>query len=97
MITIDQARKIIAAGEDRANEIGVHANIAVLDSGVHLKAFSRMDGALLGSIDIAISKARTAALFGKISWWWFVGVLLGVVLIFGAPQIVTWIRGMFGV
>lgn len=64
MITIDQARKIIAAGEDRAARIGVPVNIAVLDAGVHLKAFSRMDKALLGSIDIAIGKARTAALFG---------------------------------
>lgn len=64
MITIDQARKIIAAGETRAAEIGVAANIAVLDGAVQLKAFSRMDGALLGSIDIAIGKARTAALFG---------------------------------
>lgn len=64
MITIDQARTVIAAGEARATRIGVPVNIAVLDAAVHLKAFSRMDGALLGSIDIAIGKARTAALFG---------------------------------
>lgn len=64
MITIEQARKVIAAGEARAAEIGVAANIAVLDGAVHLKAFGRMDGALLGSIDIAIGKARTSALFG---------------------------------
>ena len=64
MITIDQARTVIAAGEARASEIGVAANIAVLDGAVHLKAFSRMDGALLGSIDIAIGTARTSALFG---------------------------------
>ncbi|WP_439623230.1 GlcG/HbpS family heme-binding protein [Shinella sp.] len=63
MITLDDARRIIAAGEARAREIGVPANIAVLDSGAHLKAFGRMDGALLGSIDIATNKARTAALF----------------------------------
>ncbi|MEF0942978.1 GlcG/HbpS family heme-binding protein [Rhizobium sp. BR 362] len=63
MITIDEARKVIAAGEARAREIGVPANIAVLDAGAHLKAFSRMDGALLGSIDIALNKARTAVLF----------------------------------
>ena len=48
----------------RQVEIGVPVNIAVLDAGAHLKAFSRMDGALLGSIDIALGKARTAALFG---------------------------------
>jgi uncharacterized protein GlcG (DUF336 family) len=38
-------------------------NIAVLDAGAHLKAFSRMDSAVLGSIDVAIRKARTAVLF----------------------------------
>lgn len=63
MINIDQARKIIAAGEARAEEIGVPVNIAVLDAATHLKAFSRMDSAVLGSIDVAIGKARTAALF----------------------------------
>ena len=38
-------------------------NIAVLDAGGHLKAFARMDGALLGSIDIAERKAKTSVLF----------------------------------
>jgi uncharacterized protein GlcG (DUF336 family) len=63
-ITQSQADAVIAAARHIAHEIGVPMNIAVLDAGVHLKAFSRMDGALLGSIDIAIGKARTAALFG---------------------------------
>lgn len=39
-------------------------NVAVLDGAGHLKAFARMDGAVLGSIDIALKKAKTAALFG---------------------------------
>lgn len=63
MITLDQARTIIAAGEARAKEISIPVNIAVLDAAAHLKAFSRMDGAVLGSIDVALGKARTAALF----------------------------------
>jgi Uncharacterized protein, possibly involved in utilization of glycolate and propanediol len=63
MITLEQARALIAAGEARAVAIGVRANIAVLDAGVHLKAFVRQDDAVLGSIDISIGKARTAALF----------------------------------
>jgi uncharacterized protein GlcG (DUF336 family) len=63
MMTADLARRIIAAGEARAKEIGVPVNIAVLDAGTHLKSFSRMDGAVLGSIDVAMGKARTAALF----------------------------------
>lgn len=64
MVTTEQARRIIAAGEARAAEIGVPVNIAVLDAGTQLKAFGRMDRALIGSIDIALGKARTAALFG---------------------------------
>jgi uncharacterized protein GlcG (DUF336 family) len=63
MMTADLARRIIAAGEARAKEIGVPVNIAVLDAGTHLKSFSRMDGAGLGSIVVAMGKARTAALF----------------------------------
>jgi uncharacterized protein GlcG (DUF336 family) len=55
---------VVAAAVDEAHAIGVPMNIAVLDSGANLKAFLRMDGALLGSIDIALKKARTAALFG---------------------------------
>ena len=42
MITIEEARRVIAAGEARAREIGVPANIAVLDAGAHIKAFARM-------------------------------------------------------
>jgi uncharacterized protein GlcG (DUF336 family) len=63
MLTSRQARAIIAAGEAKAMALGVPVNIAVLDTGAHLLAFSRMDGAVLGSIDIAMKKARTAALF----------------------------------
>ena len=63
-ITSRRARAMIAAGEAKVCEVGVPMNIAVLDSGGHLKAFARMDGALLGSVDIALKKAKTAVLFG---------------------------------
>lgn len=56
--------RIIATAEAKAEAIGVAANIAVLDAGTHLKGFVRMDGAVLGSIDVAQGKARTAVLFG---------------------------------
>ena len=62
-ISIQQAQQVIAHAEKRALELGVPAIIAVLDAGCHLKALHRMDGAPLGSIDIAMGKARTAALF----------------------------------
>lgn len=54
---------MVDAGQSKASEIGVAVIIAVFDAGVHLKAFMRMDGAVIGSIDIALKKARTAALF----------------------------------
>jgi uncharacterized protein GlcG (DUF336 family) len=63
MITTQQARSMIFAAETQAAAMGVPVNIAILDSGAHLKAFSRMDGAPLGSIDVATRKARTAVLF----------------------------------
>lgn len=59
-----QAQSAIQAAADEALAIGVPMNIAVYDEGANLKAFRRMDGALLGSADIAMNKARTAALFG---------------------------------
>ncbi|MDI3288016.1 heme-binding protein [Polyangium sp. 15x6] len=62
-LTADRARAVIAAAETKAWEIGVPVVVAVLDAGVHLKAFARMDGAPLASIDIALKKARTSALF----------------------------------
>ena len=63
-LTEEIAVAAIAAARGAASEIGVPMNIAVLDAGGHLKAFARMDGALLGSIDIAFGKAKTAVLFG---------------------------------
>lgn len=62
-ISAYQAQTVLDGAEARAHEIGVAMNIAVLDAGAHLKAFRRMDGAVLGSIDVALRKARTAVLF----------------------------------
>lgn len=63
-ITQTQADTAIAAARQAAEAIGVPMNIAVYDDGANMKAFVRMDGAFLGSADIAMNKARTAALFG---------------------------------
>lgn len=63
-ITQTQADAAIAAAREKAIEIGVPMNIAVYDDGANLKAFTRMDSALLGSLDVAMGKARSAALFG---------------------------------
>ncbi len=62
-LTLAEARQIIAAGERKAEQIGVPYNLAVVDAGGNLISHVRMDGAWLGSIDISIQKAWTARAF----------------------------------
>jgi uncharacterized protein GlcG (DUF336 family) len=62
-LSLAQAETILAAAVAEAEEQGTRMDIAVVDKGGNLKAFARMDGAWLGSIDIAITKARTARYF----------------------------------
>jgi uncharacterized protein GlcG (DUF336 family) len=62
-LTLDVAQAVVEAARQRADEIGVPMNIAVVDEGSNLVAFARMDGAWLGSIDIAQNKAYTARAF----------------------------------
>ena len=62
-ISLDQAHAMLAAAAAKAAEINTKMDIAVVDAGGNLKAFIRMDGAWLGSIDIAIKKAHTARWF----------------------------------
>jgi len=61
--TLNDARRVIAAGETKAREIGQPMNIAVVDAGGNLVSHVRMDGAWIGSIDISINKAFTARAF----------------------------------
>ena len=63
MITLGDARRVIAAAEAKALEIGQPMNIAVVDTGGNLVSHVRMDGAWIGSIDISINKAFTARAF----------------------------------
>ena len=63
-LTSAVAEAMIEAAVQKADAMKVAVNVAVLDSGAHLKAFRRMDGAPLGAIDLAIRKAKTAVLFG---------------------------------
>ena len=62
-ITLEQATKVIEAARAKAKQQDTLMNIAVVDAGGNLKAFARMEGAFLGSIDISIKKAKTARLF----------------------------------
>lgn len=58
-----QAENAIKFAKKEANKLNTKMNIAVVDAGANVVAFSRMDGSFIGSIDIAIKKAKTARLF----------------------------------
>ena len=62
-MTLAEARKIITAAEQKAEEIGQPMNIAVVDQGGNLVAHVRMDNAWFGSVDISINKAWTSRAF----------------------------------
>jgi uncharacterized protein GlcG (DUF336 family) len=62
-ISLDQAHAVLAAAVAKAVETKTKMDVAVVDAGGNLKAFVRMDGAWLGSIDISIKKAKTARYF----------------------------------
>jgi uncharacterized protein GlcG (DUF336 family) len=62
-IGLGQAQLVVDAAVKKAQQIGTLMNVTVIDAGGNLKAFARMDGAWLGSIDISAKKARTARFF----------------------------------
>jgi uncharacterized protein GlcG (DUF336 family) len=62
-VRLEDARRVVAAAEKKAAEIGQPMNIAVVDEGGNLVMHARMDGAWIGSIDISINKAFTSRAF----------------------------------
>src|SRR5208282_6923656 len=62
-LSLEAAERILAAAKMKAAKLETRMDIAVVDAGGNLKAFARMDGAWLGSIDISLKKARTARWF----------------------------------
>lgn len=62
-ISLQQAETAINAAIEKARQLETLMNIAIVDSGANLVAFARMDEAWIGSIDIALRKARTARYF----------------------------------
>jgi uncharacterized protein GlcG (DUF336 family) len=64
-LSLDDAKRMLKAAEAKATSLGIAYNVAVVDAGGHLIAFVRQDGALIGSVDLAIDKAVTARIFDK--------------------------------
>lgn len=63
-VTHEQSQQALEAAINKARDLGTSMCIAVVDSGADLKLFARMDDAWVGSVDIAIKKAKTACFFG---------------------------------
>ena len=70
-LSSEAAKKLIAAAEQKSAEIKRNMVIAVCDESGNLKAFSRMDGAPLLSVQIAQDKAWTSISFGVATHQWF--------------------------
>jgi uncharacterized protein GlcG (DUF336 family) len=62
-ISLEQAEAAVKAAKEKAMQLNTLMNIAIVDAGVNLVAFARMDDAWIGSIDIALRKAKTARYF----------------------------------
>nr|BBH94992.1 glycolate utilization protein [Thermogemmatispora argillosa] len=107
-ITIEAAHRLIAAAEAKAREIGVPMCIAICDADGTLKAFSRMDGAPLLSVQIAQDKAYTAVSFGGMAtheWFEFIKndppLLHGIIktdrlIVFGGGFAIKTAEGIIG-
>ncbi len=63
-VTIENAEAAIEGARAKAKSLSTQMCIAIVDSGANPKAFTRMDDAWVGSIDIAVKKAKTAVFFG---------------------------------
>lgn len=62
-VSLEDAQRVIAAGQSEASKIGSPSNVAVVDAGGNLVSHIRMDNAWVGSVDISINKAFTARAF----------------------------------
>ena len=94
-ISSELAQKMVDAAVAKARELGVTENVAILDDGGNLKAFSRMDGASIPTIEIAQNKAYTA-LFGVSTQDFFNFIQGDPSLLAGFPRLPVWRRGEEG-
>ena len=94
-ISSELAQKMVDQAVAKARELGVTENVAILDDGGNLKAFSRMDGAPILCIEMAQNKAYTA-LFGVSTQDFFNFIQSDPSLLAGIPRLRVWRRGVAG-
>lgn len=96
-LTVDQRMKVrLAAAAVLLTPGAVWAQASPFDTGANSLVDFAMTIATPIAVLIVIALAIAAAI-GRISWGWVIGALIGIAAIFGAPQIVAWIRSLFGV
>src|SRR5215470_1920708 len=95
-VTLAEAKRMLSAAEIKATSLGIAYNIAIVDAGGHLVAFVRQDGALIGSIDLAIDKAMTARFFDKTTSELATLAQSGKPLFGKRQRSPTWLRAAFG-
>jgi type IV secretory pathway VirB2 component (pilin) len=85
--------------------VGLAALLAAGEVFAQASPFSTGAGAFQGSFlailtpiaVVTVMALGVAAWMNRISWGWAITGVIGIVLVFGAPQVVAWVRGMFGV
>jgi uncharacterized protein GlcG (DUF336 family) len=85
MLTLDDCRRMAAAAEAEARRNDWNVAIAILDDGGHLLHFHRMDGATPANAEIAIGKARTAAVSRRSTKVWEDRIAGGRLSMLGMP------------
>lgn len=85
-ISTEEASRVLSAAQREAEEGGTPMTIAVVDESGVLKAFCRMDGAPLLSVDLAQDKAYTAVAFGMPTHEWFEFIKDDAPLLHGIPK-----------
>ena len=94
VLTLAVTQRMVEASVARARQLGVCLSIAVVDDGGHLLAFARMDGIHVGTVDVAVAKARTAILFRKPSAAFSESLAKGATGLLALPGVVPFEGGI---
>ncbi len=92
-LTLEAARNVLKASEAEAIRSGTPVSIAIVDGGGHLKLFLRMEGAHLGTVDVALGKARCAVLFDRPTRFFAEALAAGATGLTALPGVVPFAGG----
>lgn len=93
-LTLAGCRKAMAAAEVEATKSNLRVSIAILDEAGHLLHFNRMDGIHVGTVDVAIAKARSAATFKRPTKTFADGYAMGMTALPSLPGVLPFEGGV---